>query len=771
MPYLFYFKTQKKCLFSFHVEHMRLNRIAFFGLWASLVWAPLAFGSVHIWAYTLLEILVFFVCWLAVMDKVRPWEKNPVTWIKTPANALLLMFFLIVCFQLLPLPSRLTAAISPLRHADHSAAVSIWREAAGAGNESSGVRLAYSVYPTLRDGLKLAAYLAIFFLALHLLRTKKRIDAVVWTLIGVGFFEALYAIYEIFSTTPKIFWWVSRPGGARFASGTFTVSNHFCFYLEMLFPLTVGFVFAHRKRKKRFVPGLRQRKALVQRVVGWFAPESPNPKGLLLAGTALIMGLGLLLSASRGGILSIGVAAFFMAGLFFFRPDGRKHSLAILAICVLVIAYGLQVGMDPTLEKFERTEALSSRLYTSWTLLPIIGDYPVTGVGLGNLRYVYYRYTHLDPPVPYSGVWTAGHAHNDWLELFTETGMVGGGLVLAAYLLFLHRLISVWRRRHNPHAVGIGAGVITGIIAVGLHSFFDFSMRIPANPLTLAAVAAIGYAALHRQGPDYNESFFYRTRTFSLSPVSRGLIVLVALVVMSGAILVSVRHFQAEVHCPTQYNSTLNLDWSPSVDEIETAISRFPWNPEYHLKRARHFAHVDPVDEGHRRRLIRQSVEGLQTSLRLNPAQPHAWYLLGRQYVRRREDISEYFDRWLPMADRCMDMSVSYAPRKESTLARAALYWTWRAAVLPAETSGDALSRADGIEKFQGLFQQYLTVVPRRWRWAAEQVYQYHSSPQVLIGLAPPENEDMRRDILQWTVESEWGKRPAGGMTRRGGPE
>jgi O-antigen ligase len=735
-----------------------LNRAAFFGLCGSLIWAPLPFGSFHVWAYTVMVVFVYSSLGLYVLDQAWPTRKSPTIWVRTPVTPCLLLFFLVIWLQLTPLPAPLTAIVSPQAHADQLSMASIFQDVSRAETEFFWMRISYALGTTMMEGIKVGAFLGGFFLSLHLLRTKQRIDILIYVLVAVGVFEALYAIYQTFSLSPRIFWWSSRAGGHRYASGTFTVSNHFCFYLEMLVPLTVGLAFSRIKRKRRLIPGLSHPRALIQRMVSRLSPDSPTPIGMILGGAALVMGGALLLSASRGGILSMGAAAFIMSALFFFRPDGRKHSLAILAICVLVFGYGLSIGMKPTLQKFEQTQGLASRLYTSWTLLPIIGDYPVAGVGLGNLRYIYYRYTQPDIPVPYSGVWTAGHAHNDWLELFTEAGVVGGGLVLVAYLVFLRRLIYIWRRRQNPHAVGIGAGVITGMIAVGLHGFFDFSMRIPANPLTLAAVAAIGYAALHRQGPDYNESFFYRTRSFHLSPVSKGLVGVAALVVMGGAIWVSVRHFQAEAYCPTQYNSTLNLNWSPAVDDIEKAISRFPWNPEYHLKRARHFANVDPADDSHRRRLIRQSVEGLQTALRLNPAQPHAWYLLGRQYARRRQDISEYFDRWLPLSDRCMDMSLSYAPREESTLARAAMYWTWRTAILPVESPDDALSRSEGIKKLQDLFQQYLTVVPQRWRWAVKQVHQYHPSPQVLLGLAPPENKDMKRDILQWTVTADGGK-------------
>ncbi len=758
---------------SYSVTH--LNRIAFAGLCALLVWAPFPFGSRHVWAYTVLILLVFFSLGFCLLDRAWPARRDPIIWIRTPATPFLGLFFLLVLLQLTPLPGGVTALFSPITHLDKSTMAALLQDAPSAGADRPWMALAYAKGVTMREGMKAAAYLMVFFLSLHLLRTKRRIDILVAILIAVGVVQALYAVYQTFSANPKIFWWASRSGGHGYACGTFTVSNHFCFYLEMLLPLAAGFGFSRLKTKRRFIPGLKQRKALIQRVVGWFAPESPNPSALAVGAGVLAMGIGLLMSASRGGILSLGGAAFIMAVLFFFRPEGRKNGLAVLALCLVVVLYGLHIGIDPTLRKFERTESLASRLFTASTLLPIIGDYPGTGVGLGSLRYIYYRYTVPDPPVPYTGVWTAGHAHNDWLELFTETGMAGGGLVLAAYLVFLYKMIRIWRRRHHRHAVGIGAGVITGLLAVGFHSFFDFSMRIPANPATLAAVAAIGYAALHRRGPDYNESFFYRVRSFQPGPLLRGLALLCALVPTVGMIYLSIGHLRAERHCPTQYNSTLNLNYTPYLSDIETAIDRFPWRHEYHLSRARFYLRTPATTDGQRQQYDRRAVQSLKQSLRLNPAQPHAWYLLGRQYARRRQDPSAYFNTWLPLADRCMDVSVGYAPREESVLGRAALYWTWRAAVTPegrSEVKGQGLqgrgqrassspitddpspltSRLQAIDKFQSLFQRYLTLMPDRWEWAVEQVQQYHSDTQVLLGLAPPGDEEMARRILEWSV-------------------
>ena len=147
----------------------------------------------------------------------------------------------------------------------------------------------------------------------------------------------------------------------------------------------------------------------------------------------------------------------------------------------------------------------------------MVKDYKLSGVGWGNFKYLYPRYT----PDAFNRVSSSGYAHNDWIEAFAELGLIGGLLILAAFLIYLVKMVRIWSRRRDLYALGVGAGVMAGLLSLAFHSYFDFNMHIPANPLTLAALLAIGYAALHLQGRGFKESFFYGRREIRLTPVRR----------------------------------------------------------------------------------------------------------------------------------------------------------------------------------------------------------------------------------------------------------
>ncbi|MFC1887089.1 O-antigen ligase family protein [Thermodesulfobacteriota bacterium] len=584
------------------------------------------------WAFSMVEFIVFGLTALYFLDRLVMPPLDAVRWVKTPVNGLLIGFLLLIGLQLVPMPMSWISIISPktaelkIRVAgilEETRTSDIRPPTSGTRPSRSLSSLSTYTHATIQEGLKLIAYLAMFFLVLNTATSKKRIDAFCYLFVFLGLFEALYAIYAVFSLSPKVWWWQSRVGGARYASGTFVVSNHFAGYLEMVLGLTMGYVMTLSQKSPRLSAGLGGARAGFQRLVGLLSPESVQPKKIFFGFSGIIMGLALLLSASRGGILSFAAAMAVMAGLFFIKTKHIKFGLFALVFAVATFIYGLSVGMDPTLKKAEKTEGLFYRLYTSKTLIPMIRDYPITGVGWGNFKYVYPRYV----PKDHDGVSGSGYSHNDWFEAGAEVGITGLLLMVAAYIWFLRRLIRIWLERRNRHAVGIAAGVMAGLISLGLHSFFDFNMHIPANPLTLAALLGLGYAALHRNG---YESFFYRVRKID---VNRPLRVLSALFVVMAAVLIFrpvAGHLSAETLCPTEWNSTMNLNWTPEPGDIERAVSINPKNADIVFKQAETYIKLinegnlrssDNVDdEQSKNRLHDRAIRALETAVRLNPA-------------------------------------------------------------------------------------------------------------------------------------------------------
>ena len=322
------------------------------------------------------------------------------------------------------------------------------------------------------------------------------------------------------------------------------------------------------------------------------------------------------------------------------------------------------------------------------------------------------------------------------------------------FFLYLIRLIRIWRKRQDRHAIGVGAGVLAGFIAISFHSYFDFNMHIPANPMTLAAILGIGYAAIHRQGHGYSESFFYRTRTIPLSRVRRVILAVMVIFCMGALGRLGWRHAAAEAACPTEWNSTMNLNWEPELTAIDKAIQRNPSNAEYHYKRTLNLLQKKLKDADEKKRVHNEAVASLKTAVRLNPARAAYWYTLGKCYGMNRSDFYDFVNIWLPLADKCYDMAVYCAPRNGEILFSIADYWVWRSQLLPILDSPVAddsqlVFRNTGIQKFQGLFQQYLALKPGAWKAAFDSVWDIYPQDGVVFGIVPAGNTELKSLVMQ----------------------
>jgi len=93
-------------------------------------------------------------------------------------------------------------------------------------------------------------------------------------------------------------------------------------------------------------------------------------------------------------------------------------------------------------------------------------DRPWLGVGIGNYEPVYERYALPLWPLP------LGHAHNYYLNIAAEAGVVG----LAAYLLlWAAALLGAWQasRQARGWAWGVALGILGVLVHLSVHNAFD----------------------------------------------------------------------------------------------------------------------------------------------------------------------------------------------------------------------------------------------------------------------------------------------------------
>ena len=149
-------------------------------------------------------------------------------------------------------------------------------------------------------------------------------------------------------------------------------------------------------------------------------------------------------------------------------------------------ASGLAILLAGAMFSFSALHFKDEPRFAIWRdAVPVARSYALTGCGLGSFESALHPFKKSAPLARYD------FAHNDYLQLFVELGVIGSTLLLALLLLTAR---SVWRTTRAGHgdrrAVAIACG--GAIAAVAVHSLADFNLYIPANAMACAWVLGIG---------------------------------------------------------------------------------------------------------------------------------------------------------------------------------------------------------------------------------------------------------------------------------------
>ena len=212
---------------------------------------------------------------------------------------------------------------------------------------------------------------------------------------------------------------------------------------------------------------------------------------LLLLFTIVPIGA-LILSASRGGIIGLAIEFALLAFLSRAHRIGRKQLLGAVAIALVAGSFIVWLGVSKAIQRIEQLahrgisgELRVSIYHDTWR---IFLDHPWVGTGLGTLVAVYPRYASF-----YNGL-TVDHAHNDYLELLADTGIVGGLIGLSFIGLLLWRGRASLRSARSSFARAIIAGCLAACSGLLVHSLVDFNLHIPANTLIFLLLSCIATA-------------------------------------------------------------------------------------------------------------------------------------------------------------------------------------------------------------------------------------------------------------------------------------
>jgi len=117
--------------------------------------------------------------------------------------------------------------------------------------------------------------------------------------------------------------------------------------------------------------------------------------------------------------------------------------------------------------------------------IEVIKEYPLLGAGLGAFHVAYTRHD------PLTGLLRLEQAHNDYLQVLADAGIVGGALGLLFVVALFRGGLARGVASDDKFRRGIATGALAGCFAVLVHSFFDFPLHMTSNALLFLLLAAL----------------------------------------------------------------------------------------------------------------------------------------------------------------------------------------------------------------------------------------------------------------------------------------
>ena len=457
-----------------NIAAQRLTEIIEWLMIMLLVFTPLAFGAVEAWSQLVVLLLVAAMS-LCFLTKLILQPDQPFIW--SWSYVFVVGFLAIAAVQLIALPAHLAIMISPATVKIKTELLSILPDSA---EHIKNISISFYPYAT-KSALILAAMVAtVFVITLNIYRTPQQIERLLTAIVCIGIVVVLVNIAQIFFGNGKVFWVIPTPRHTTDA-GPFINHSNYGQYVNMCIGAALALMMV--RIHKRFA-GKKPAPAQVFAFI-----SSPSARTLLvLAGFIVIAAASVFLSLTRGGAVSMLIAAAITIMVLSRRGAMlAKMNWIMVLIALVAFLFVLYTGFDAIYERLATLQEQNRYLDRIGIVKDIIhnwGQFPLLGTGFGTHAYVYPMFNTSTMAE------LAGHAENEYFQTLEETGSLGV-LTLVCFGIYITRYYIRNIRNYPVYIISATYGLGFGLIAILVHSFSDYGQHIPANCILTVIFCAL----------------------------------------------------------------------------------------------------------------------------------------------------------------------------------------------------------------------------------------------------------------------------------------
>jgi O-antigen ligase len=412
---------------------------------------------------------------------------------------------------------------------------------------------------SLQELIIFLSYIILFFLVINHVFSKNDFNGFIYLFFILSFIVSAYTLIQYYGFDPYL-------GDLGKLTSTIGQKNWISNYLAIVFPLVFSyFVLEKNKNNKRL----------------YF---------VLLA----IIYTTLLICQSRGIWISI-VLTIIFALLIIYKyklisvfKSNKKWLIALLIVfLVITTIYSTENPLNKSrLTVAERalstlemsTDTSINARFLMWKVaIEMFKDNPFFGLGIGTFKYHYLDYQAeylLSNPNYIKNAGKAAEAHNEYLQMAAEIGIIGLGIFLTIFVLLYKEFWLFFKQEEDLQKKIIAWGMLLGITCFLLHSLFTFPLHVPA--LASMFFVFLGLSVTYINNFNLPEvKIKTDIKHFSVKLLLTIFVLILMIMVINSLVI---KPYVAELYYFTGMRYNVDRNYEKSVPKFEFAAKLDPYN-------------------------------------------------------------------------------------------------------------------------------------------------------------------------------------------------
>jgi O-antigen ligase len=186
------------------------------------------------------------------------------------------------------------------------------------------------------------------------------------------------------------------------------------------------------------------------------------------------------------GIACLLLSFSVIALLFRDLHGGRRFSRTLLFILALAVVWAAWLGLDVVIGRFfTAVDDFKLRPMVWKDTFRIFKDFPLLGTGLGTFTQIFpmYQSFHMEAIIT--------HAENDFLQLASETGLLGAAVLLSIFIYFIFKAFSTMGSLAFSPKKYLATGILVAILGLMLFSLMERNIQVTANAFLFVFIVVL----------------------------------------------------------------------------------------------------------------------------------------------------------------------------------------------------------------------------------------------------------------------------------------